>query len=978
MKKQLKLEKYMIYIACFCTLIISNVFVTSVYGMESEKAVLFISSYNENFITVPEQIKGLKSVFDPEHIHFDIEYMDSKRLDTARHRILFYEVLKNKIDNLEPYDAVIVGDDNALQFAMDYQKLLFDKTPIIFLGINNLDRAKQAAQNRYMTGLVEATSLKENIEIAKKFNKDAKRVVAIVDNTLTGVGDREQFYEIRGDFKDLSFEHINTAYYTFSELGSILQKIEKDTILLYLSMFQDKTGRVISIDEAVEIIKNNTNVPVYRASIGGVGEGLLGGKMVSYFEQGRLAAQIVMDVFGGKPIESIEMIKESSNQYVFDYNIIEKYHIEKRLIPEDAVLINKRLSFYEQNKKVVIIVVSIITLLIAGIVIMMIDNIRRRVVEKALQESHEELTALYEELTASEEELRTQYDEIQVYTEKLESLQQKYKIAIKGTNSAVWEIDLEDKEIYFYQGTSNILDTVIKEKENIHKVLEQFVIPEDKELLLREFAEVADGTKEEIYCQARIKNGEGTLKWLLVNGKSITDANGNLKFMSGIVLDISKIKEQEEYIEHLAYHDALTNLPNRVSFMNKLKEELDGAKSGAVMLLDLDNFKEINDLLGHSYGDMVLKEVTNELNNIADEKMFISRFGGDEFLILIMNEDDPNIIKEYAKKISKRLKHSFIIKNEEIYVYYSMGITRYPYDSNDANQLIMNADTAMYQVKHSGKNNHKFFNKDMIERLREKANIEFILRDAIKNEELMLMYQPQVHVDTGEVVGFEALLRLKKHSIPPNLFIPIAEETGLIIDLGNWVTREAIRQMAEWRDKGFKIKPMAINFSAKQLKDEKYLAFLEKALEEKAIDPKYLEIEITESILLERREETIDFLNKLKCKGVRIALDDFGTGYSSLSYLTFIPVDKIKLDKSLSEKFLEMENIKVMDSIISLAHSLNLQVVAEGIEEVEQYRKLKVGRCDYIQGYIFSRPLKPEAAEEIYNRPFLEDVNVVL
>ncbi|WP_083258520.1 ABC transporter substrate binding protein [Cellulosilyticum sp. I15G10I2] len=974
MRKYMSIKKSVLIILCFYAFVAINIFADSTYEAEEQKNVLFISSYTENFMTVPDQIQGIKFIFEPYPINLDIEYMDSKRIDTKEHKQLFYQMLKNKLNNLTPYDAVIVGDDNALQFAMDYQQSLFKDLPIVFFCINDFDRARVAAKSNHITGLVEAVSLKETIEIAQKFNPLAKKVVAIIDNTLTGKGDKEQFYNTKDHFKTLTFEDLNVSNYTFKEFEMILQEIEEDTILLYLSMFQDKTEKAISIDEAVEILKSNTKVPVYRASIGGVGTGLLGGKMISYFEQGKSAAQIIIDVFDGVPIESIEVVLESPNKYIFDYDIIKKYNINEQLIPDDAVLINRKPTFFQQYKTMLIIMFLIITFFVLVIFFIIRDNIRRRAIERALQESHEELTTLYEELTATEEELRSQYNEIQRYTEKLENLQQKYEIAIKGTNSAVWEMNLENKKLYFSKEVSNILNRSIQENEDVNLVLEQFLLPEDRALLVKNYTEVINGTKQEIYTQVRIKDQEGNLKWLLVSGKHLTNLGGRLKFINGIVLDITKFKEQEAYIEHLAFHDSLTHLPNRIYFMNKLKEELEQAKKGAVLLLDLDNFKEINDILGHTYGDMVLQEVAKRLNNCVDQKMFISRFGGDEFLILIYDEGDSKITDHYINKIRHALKTALAIKEEEIHIHYSMGITRYPHDSNEANQLIMNADTAMYKVKNLGKNNHMFFDHKMTENLREKAYISAILRKALREEGFILMYQPQVCVETGEVVGFEALLRLKDHSIGPNLFIPIAEEAGLIIEIGRWVTKEAIRQIACWRERGFGLKPVAINFSTKQLRDDKYLDFLEKMLNDNKVDPKYLEIEITESILLERKEDTTSFLNELKLKGVKIALDDFGTGYSSLSYLTFMPVDKIKLDKSLSDRFLEMENIKVMDSIISLVHSLKLQVTAEGIEEVEQYRRLKIGGCDYIQGYLFSKPLKVEEIEKVYNYNYVETI----
>ena len=588
-----------------------------------------------------------------------------------------------------------------------------------------------------------------------------------------------------------------------------------------------------------------------------------------------------------------------------------------------------------------------------------------------LQASNEEISASYEQLTASEEELRAQYDEIQSYTQKLENLKQKYKIAIEGTNSAVWQFDIEEETIYFSEGIKNAVGISIKENENIHKIFNGLLRVEDEERLIKEFIGYKKGEKEEIYDQLQIKDGNGNLKWILIRGKGTFNNNKKIKKINGILLDITQIKEQEEYIHHIAYHDYLTNLPNRRSFIKKLEKEISENKFGAVMLLDIDNFKGINDTLGHNYGDEVLKKVAEELENIQGEKIFISRFGGDEFFVLIKDEKDIVKIENYAKQIINIFRNKLMIEREEIYINCSMGITLYPFDSNEVSQLVMNADMAMYRVKNTGKNNYMFFNEEMTEKLQEQIKVERILREAIKKDEFKLVYQPQVCIVTGRVVGFEALLRLRNYPISPAQFIQVAEETGIITEIGRWVTKESINQIAKWKEKGLNIKPIAVNFSAKQLNDLKYIEFLEDALKEMDVEAKYIDIEITESIFLEKKEETIKFLNQLKTLGVKISLDDFGTGYSSLSYLTFLPVDKIKLDKSLNDKFLELENIKVMDSLISLSHSLNLEVVAEGIEDIEQYKRLKVSGCNYIQGYIFSKPLEPEDAEKIYNDNFL-------
>lgn len=427
-----------------------------------------------------------------------------------------------------------------------------------------------------------------------------------------------------------------------------------------------------------------------------------------------------------------------------------------------------------------------------------------------------------------------------------------------------------------------------------------------------------------------------------------------------------ELENLKGHIEHISYNDELTNLPNRRSFMQRLKNELDLKKEGAILFLDIDNFKSINDTLGHVYGDELLNCVAYRLKLLLGNNAFVSRFGGDEFLIL-MSDTDRVSVENQAKSLHSIFDECFLVNNNKINVDFSMGITMYPNDSSDIDQLIMNADTAMYTVKAAGRNHYKFFDLDMMESIKEKVKIETKIREALKNDGFVLHYQPQIKVDGLNIYGFEALLRFKDSNMSPAIFIPIAEEAGLINEVGRWVTKEAIIQLYEWKQRHINLKPISINLSTKQVMDEGYIKYLKKTLEDFDIPSKYIEIEITESILLEQTEKTIDFLKELKKIGVMIALDDFGTGYSSLSYLTFIPVDKIKLDKSLSDKFLELTNIKVMDSLISLAHSLDLEVIAEGIEDLDQYKRLRVGKCDYIQGYLFSRPVEVFEADKMYN-----------
>lgn len=969
--KQMK-KKAILKSIIFILLVITCTYPITVFGETNDKRVLFISSYNTNFPSVPDQIEGIKSVLMENNVFLDTEFMDTKRFDTSESRLLFYNYLEYKLKNLPPYDAIIVGDDNALQFAMDYQEQLFSNIPIVFLGVNDYNRAKIADDNNFITGIIEEMSLKENIEIALKFNKKATKIVAIVDETLTGQGDKHQFYEMQDKFPHIKFEDINTSNYTFDELNGVLERISDDTILLYMSMYTDKTGKNLTIPEAVEILKEHTKVPIYRAEVGGVGQGVFGGKMVSYYDSGKIAADMVIQVFNGTPIADIKVITESPNKFTFDYGLIKKYDIDMDLIPDGCLLINKKISFFEEYRDIVINTLFVILSLTVIIIILTIDNIKQRRTEKALQESHEELTQIYEELTASEEELRCQYETIQQHAEDIEILNQKYSIAIESTDSAVWEFDIDKNEIYISRNFISAINNNLKEHEAIHDLLNVLLSEESKALIKEEYAKYLVGDKSEINIELPILDQYRNRRYVLVRGKGVQDFKGSFKIIHGIMLDITKLKEQEEYIQYHANHDYLTNLPNRMYFMNHLNKQMEEGKPGAILILDIDNFKGVNDTLGHIHGDKILKEIANRLSEMKDDKVFISRFGGDEFLVLISNENSTSNIENYIEKMMQLFGKPIFINNKEHIVKFSIGISRFPYDSSDMDQLLMNADTAMYNVKRNGKNNYMFYSSDMLEEVKEKSEIEAILRTAIKEEGFVLVYQPQVCVTTGNIIGFEALLRLKNYNISPAKFIAVAEETGLIKEIGRWVTKSAISQIADWRKQGIGEKPVAINFSSKQIKDKTFLSFLKETMELYQVKPEYVEIEITESVLLEKNNSTLDYLNQLKEMGLRIALDDFGTGYSSLNYLTYIPVNKIKLDKSLCEKFLEHDNDKVMNSLIALVHSLNLVITAEGVEEMEQFLRLKIGGCDYIQGYLFSRPLEAKEIEKIYNQNMLD------
>ncbi len=570
--------------------------------------------------------------------------------------------------------------------------------------------------------------------------------------------------------------------------------------------------------------------------------------------------------------------------------------------------------------------------------------------QEELTAANEELEATIGQLTAGEEELRAQYDEIQEFAEKVENLKHRYAIAIEATESFIWEYRNQDQTISFSNNFSDIIGGVV-DHQAIEDLMSRGVHPEDQ-ALLREAIQ-----SENVHLQLRFKDLSGQWRWYLMRGRVVKIRPSQEPILTGVMLDITTHKEQELYIQYLADHDPLTGLYSRRKFEQMVHGDLETHQEGAVLLMDVDNFKNINDSLGHVYGDKVLQHISNLLKEHLCDHGHVFRFGGDEFLIQLTGETDLNNITHCLSEIVDAFKNHCVIDGTEQLITISTGIARYPVDATTVEELLIKADVAMYSAKQSGKNQYRAFSQDMTLALSAKLKIEQILRQTLNTNGFMLYYQPVVFSDSSEIAYFEALIRMKDLSLSPVEFISIAEDTGLILEIGRWVITEAISQMRFWLDAGVCVKPIAINISPRQMYDPYLVTFIASQLRVYDVDASLIEVEITENILVENREENLRVLYDLKALGIKIALDDFGTGYSSLNYLTFIPVDKIKLDKSLKDKFIGLESIQVMDSLIGLAHGLQLKVVAEGVEEVAEVNRLKRGGCDFLQGYLFSKPL---------------------
>ncbi|MDR3055982.1 MAG: EAL domain-containing protein [Zoogloeaceae bacterium] len=470
----------------------------------------------------------------------------------------------------------------------------------------------------------------------------------------------------------------------------------------------------------------------------------------------------------------------------------------------------------------------------------------------------------------------------------------------------------------------------------------------------------------------RRKSGETYPEWLSIT--VVHNEENDVEQFIGIFSDISERKQAEAYIHHLAYHDPLTGLANRLLFNDRLNTAMSQAHRSqyllAIMLLDLDHFKSINDSLGHHAGDLLLAAVSQRLGSLLREGDTLARLGGDEFAVLLPNITSHADAAMLASRMVVAFEKSFELEGREIFISTSVGIAVYPADGKNAEILLKNADVALYNAKDAGRAAFRFFlESDSMDSL-ERLELETDLRRAVLRDELRLYYQPQVSTHTGMIYGVEALVRWQHPTrglLMPDRFISLAESTGYIEVLGRWCLETGCRQMVEWQKAGLPIQRIAVNVSPRQLRNPDFMDMVLEIIEATGINPNCLELELTESSMADDPENTFNVFSLLRKKGVRIAIDDFGTGYSSLSYLARYPVDVVKIDKSFIDGITgsEQSSLSLVKAVVLMAHTLNMETVAEGVETEEQRNKLIAMQCDLLQGYLYARPIPAASLIEL-------------
>jgi len=579
------------------------------------------------------------------------------------------------------------------------------------------------------------------------------------------------------------------------------------------------------------------------------------------------------------------------------------------------------------------------------------------------------------ELSRKSVELEQAKAEREKALESLTASEERCAMLLRGASEGLWEWDLETNEMHFCARWKAMLG--YKEVELSSRPDEWFkrVHPDDIERVQSEILSHLLGLSNQFQSEHRVRRSDGAYRWMLSRGLAVLDSNRYVYRMTGSLTDVTDQKQAEQQLLHNAFHDALTGLPNRALFMDRLKQSLGEAKKGegysfGVLFLDLDRFKVVNDSLGHQIGDQLLVATARRLESCLRPGDMVARLGGDEFAIILDHVRQIGDATQAAERIRERLATPFNLSGHEVFISASIGIALNQASSEGPDEILRNADTAMYRAKDQGRGCFELFDKGMRARNAAHSQLESGLRHALARDEFSVHYQPIISLETWRISGFEALLRWEhpEHGyISPLKFIPVAEETGLIIEIGQWVLREACQQLKIWQEQFPSTPPLSIsvNLSGKQFSQPDLIECISEILKETGLDASSLKIEITESAIIENLDAAVMMLKRIKALGIRLSLDDFGTGYSSLSYLHRFPIDTLKIDRSFVSRINLPKNAEIVKTILTLARNLGMDVVAEGVETREQVLQLTGLNCEYVQGYLLSKPIDGRAMKEL-------------
>ena len=894
--------------------------------------VLLLLSYDPQHPAAGEIIRTTDQQLRQQHsgpIRLHIEFIDRLVSDPDAYLQQVGNLLYSKQPQNKRFDLAIVAGNMALQLASRERQRLLTDTPVLFLAVNDHNLIRQELAKGYLSGIPELPFVYEFLALSRYLYPAMQTLHVITDQDPAQPDYLQQVQQAADNLgKQLQIHSLQLL--SWEELAQKLGKIRQQPVLL-LSASRDRYQQEKSFGEAIRYLSEQSANPLWHLWPEGIGEGLAGGVVN---DRARILQEISVmaaAVLQGTPVSSLAINWQTPHITLADSRQLHRFGLSSSDLPTKTQLLNQQPGFWQQYGWVLLLMVFA-SGLTGGVIFLVWSESRRRQIS---DEQLRERTRLIRHILDSIPDLIFYKDKAGTYV-----FCNKPFIRVMGTNP----IGKTDYDVFDQQTA-------------------EFFRAKDSEAVAR---------KNMNANEEWVHSADGRIILLETQKTPIYDRKGNFIGVFGLSRDITELKKTQQNLEHIAHHDSLTGLPNRLLLNKKLEYALNLARRSnekiGVLYLDLDRFKDINDTIGHDIGDLLLKDVAHRLHNNIRDSDICSRLGGDEFIVILTGIDDTDRIQEKCSQLLQLISHPYSLQGHLLSVFASAGISVFPQDGNNVDELIRNADAALHKAKELGRNRSYLYQRQLTDSIHSRMSLEQDLRSAMESRQFTLAFQPQFKLGNAKPQRAEALLRWPhpaRGMISPLEFIPLAETSGMIIELGYWVLRSACQQFLFWREQGLILEKIAVNVSPVQI-NSSFANTVTDILQQLNFAPHWLELEVTEGLMMSGTTEVSQQIEQLRALGVEFAIDDFGTGYSSLSKLKSMPVSVLKIDQSFVRDINDdINDFEIVRAIVAMASSLGLTVVAEGVETAAHESTLQDLGCEWMQGYYYAKPM---AADEFYQR----------
>ncbi|TVV44842.1 EAL domain-containing protein [Thalassolituus sp. C2-1] len=898
--------------------------------------VLLLLSYEPLFPAADNIVNTVQHALNrnPQHdITLHVEFMDSDLQATEEYFHAYAQLLRAKQQQGERYDLVIVAGDGALKLVAAEGREVVGQAPVVFLGVSDSEMIRHVQSQGGYTGIYDALPVYEFMALMRYLYPGFQQLHVINDGLPRSAQRLLQLQQAADSLSQKLVVH-SLATLSWQQLADELSELRGEPLLL-LSAYQDADKQVKPLQKSNLFISNHSGSPLWSLSPFGIGDGLLGGVVTDMTDSAGQAADMALRILAGENPDRIAVDWHPANLTLIDAELAARAGFDHDDFPQKTTFVHEPPGFWQNYRNLFLLLLSV-TVFFTSIGLFIWSEIRRR---KFSDQQLDDRTELIKNILDSIPDIIFYKDRNGIYV-----FCNKQFVNLMGKDP-VGHTDFD----VFDQETA------------------AFFRAKDKEAVARKHMNVNEEW---------VHGVDGSVMLLETQKTPIYDKRGRCIGVFGLSRDITELKKAQQNLEHIAHHDVLTGLPNRLSLNKKLEYALNMARRGgellAVIFLDLDRFKDINDTIGHDIGDLLLKDVAHRLHNNVRDSDICARLGGDEFVVVLSRIDGEERIQEKCDQLLQVISRPYSLQGHLLSVFASAGISIYPQHGNSVDELIRNADAALHKAKELGRNRSFHYQRELTDSIHSRMSLEQDLRSALESHSFMLNYQPQFRVGEAMPRRVEALLRWPhpvRGLISPHDFIPLAETSGMIVELGYWVLRSACQQFLFWRQQGLILDKISVNVSPIQI-NSSFASTVADILQYLDFDPRWLELEVTESLMMSGTTEVSQQISELRAMGVDFAIDDFGTGYSSLSKIKSMPVTVLKIDQSFVRDINDdINDYEIARAIVLMAKSLGLIVVAEGVENKEQEGTLHRLGCEWVQGYYYAMPMDGEA---FYQRYFAE------